>query len=127
MEKNLLADNCENTSFNFYPIFRRITRNLNAGLLLSLFFHWTTNGEATEEGWLCKSLSDMQNHLAMGKNPINNAKMKLIQLGLIEKKYAGGPPPRLIFRINSEKIAISITNFIENNKFASEQTSSKTL
>jgi hypothetical protein len=75
--------------------------NLNGGILLCYLLYW--RGRGWHEGWVYKTIQDMQYETGLSRDQQNTAIKKLKSMGVLEVKLKGIPATRH-FRVNMRLI-----------------------
>lgn len=91
----------------YWPYLARRVGGVKAAVMLSQLLYW--NGDSTvqkRDGWLMKSVEDMENETGLNKVEQKNARKTLSKSGIIECNL-GGYPKIWHYRVNMERLAES--------------------
>lgn len=92
----------------YWPYLARRIGGVKAAVMLSQLLYW--NGDSTvqkRDGWLRKSVEDMENETGLNKTEQKNARKTLSTAGIIECTLKGYPKI-WHYRVNMERLAESI-------------------
>lgn len=105
----------------FNRIFAELVNSATGGLFMSQMLFWQGKGDDKE--WIYKTINQMKEETALSKSEQNRAIRDWGKLGVLEKKVKGIPATRY-FKINKEKLAYLIKQYIKNkqpnNQFCEE-------
>lgn len=96
----------------FRPILARIGGGVTAGLLLSQLCYWSERTRPEAEGWIYKTMADLEGETAMGRHEQDTARHLLSERGLIEEDLRGVPPIRH-FRIVWDRLDAALLELVE--------------
>ena len=95
----------------FYRVYKRLTNNTNAALLLSQLMYWFSHKDK-----FYKTDSDIMEETELTKKELETAKLSIKKLPFIEVTREG-IPAKTYYLINWEKYEKTLRDFIEGNKF----------
>ncbi len=95
----------------FYRVYKRLTGNTNAALLLSQLMYWFSHKDK-----FYKTDSDIMEETELTKKELETAKIKLKKLDFLEVTREG-IPAKTYYTINWEKYEKSLLDFVVGNKF----------
>lgn len=95
----------------FYRVYKRLTGNTNAALLLSQLMYWFSHKDK-----FYKTDSDIMEETELTKKELETAKIKLKKLPFIEVTREG-IPAKTYYTINWEKYEKTLRDFVGGNKF----------
>jgi hypothetical protein len=87
----------------YYPDFNKITGDVKATILLCQLMHWDEK-QRDENGWICKTQSDLENETGLSRYEQENARRKLKRNNLISEERKG-IPAKLYFKLNVQNIS----------------------
>jgi len=70
----------------FYPGLRKITGSATATILLCQFLYWVGK-QANKDGWLYKTVFEIENETSLSYEEQRTARKKLVNAGLLVEKY----------------------------------------
>lgn len=94
----------------FFKVYKRLTGNTNAGLLLSQLMYWFSHTDK-----FYKIDAEIMEETALTKKELSNAKTKLKQF-IFLKVTREGIPAKTWYEIDWELYEEIMTNFVDNNK-----------
>lgn len=90
------------SSLSYYADFAKMTRDIAAGVFLSMCFKW--HGHTKDpDGWMYKTQDEIYQETGLTRRNQETARKKLKKLGFIEEKKEG-VPARLYYRLDIDKI-----------------------
>lgn len=112
--QKLIANILGTRQIAFNPDLARITKSVEAGLLLSQLLYWHKKGRNPE--WFYKTIAEIKEEVYLTRSQQDTAIKKCRNLGLIEIKLMGIPRKRY-FKVKIERIVDLLKTIIRTDNF----------
>lgn len=106
--QKIIFDILGNKPVAFNPILAKATGSITAGLFLSQLLYWSGK-EKNPEGWIFKTIKEMEEETALSRKEQDGAIKRLKMLKILEVSLKGVPAKRH-FKINLEVLLKLISN-----------------
>jgi len=103
----------------YHRIFRTITGNTVAAVMLSQAVYWqriADSGNGGKDGWWWKERDEWETETGLSRSEQETARKRLIQLGVM-KEHRRGVPPRMWYHVDFDILEEKLQEYQQNAGF----------